>query len=158
MDRSSSSGALCQSACFWHCLQRWACRAQSSFTVGQKNPARITLEAKDLPPTWLPQMPSWSSTIIPVHSSPLTHVRIGWVNPCLNNTPSTNVYLAEFLLTFLPSSGSTGRVPSAKYHLYGVIQVSPSARTHTSICLLSSGMSAYVLMRGVFSVSWVRER
>ena len=77
MDRNSSCGALCQSACFWHCLHRWACRAQSYFTVGQKKPARITLEAKDLPPTWLPRMPSCSSAIILVHSSPLTHVRIG---------------------------------------------------------------------------------
>jgi len=58
-----------------------------------------------------------SSAIILVHSSPLTHVKIGCVNPCLNNIPSTKVYLAAFLLIFLPSSGSAGRIPSARYHL-----------------------------------------
>ena len=66
------------------------------------------------PPTWLPQIPSWSSAIILVHSSPLTHIKIGCVNPCLNNVLSTRVYLAEFLFTFLPSSGSAGRIPSAR--------------------------------------------
>ena len=46
MDLSSSGGALCQSACIWHCLHCWAYRTQSSLTVGQKNPARITCWTK----------------------------------------------------------------------------------------------------------------
>ena len=63
-----------------------------------------TFDARDLPPTWLPQIPSWFSAIICVHWSPLTHTKIGWVNPCLNSSPSTRVYLTDFLFIFLPSS------------------------------------------------------
>jgi len=58
--------------------------------------SRMVFDARDRPPIWIPHIPSWSFAIIRAHWSPLTHTKIGWVNPCLNNSPSMGVYLAEF--------------------------------------------------------------
>ena len=35
IDLNSSGGALCQSACCWHCFHRWAYLVKSSLMVGQ---------------------------------------------------------------------------------------------------------------------------
>ncbi|MCI29902.1 hypothetical protein A2U01_0051111 [Trifolium medium] len=56
-DFNGSPGAWCKSACLWHLSQLLTWLLASHNSVGQKNPALVTLPAKDLAPMWLPHEP-----------------------------------------------------------------------------------------------------
>jgi len=115
MECSSSAGSWCQSACFWHCSHLFTYMWLSSFNVGQKYLARVTLRERAFPPMWLLQMPSCSLDKIRFSCFISTQVRSGWEYPFLNRCPSIIVYRLAFLRMTFARSTSVGRILLARY-------------------------------------------